>query len=152
MSPANAETHRAEGAALPLPRRLSVREKAGLALEIVGSLIRVRRELRRSDLRRALARLRGAPAAPREADPQSFAEWLRLGRVVGRRLRLLPGDTRCLTQSLVLLRLLSRRNVRGMLVIGVHPGDNFGAHAWVEVCDRPLLPSGGTDFERLVAL
>lgn len=153
MTPTSARTTRAEGPALPRPRRLSPREKAGLALEIAVSLVRVRRELRRSNLREALASLRGSPVpAPDEPDPQSVAEWLRLGRVVGERLRLLPGDTRCLTQSLVLLRLLSRRHVGGTLVIGVHPGESFGAHAWVEVGDRALLPSGSTDFERLVAL
>jgi Transglutaminase-like superfamily len=153
MTSVRARTTRAKGAEPPHPRPLSPREKAGLALEIAGTLIRVRRELRRSDLRQALARLRGSPdPAPAEPDPQSVAEWLRLGRVVRRRLRLLPGDTRCLTQSLVLLRLLSRRHVGGTLVIGVRPGVRFGAHAWVEVGERPLLPTGGADFERLVAL
>jgi hypothetical protein len=133
---------------------LRVSEKLALALEVAAAFVRVRIELRRADLRRALARLRGDPPPPRpdETDRQSLAEWLRLGQVVGRSLRLLPGDTRCLTQSLVLLRLLARRGVGGALVIAVRPGASFGAHAWVEVADRALLPRGESEFERLVEL
>lgn len=136
------------------PVRLSPRQKGALALEIVRDFVNVRRQLRSSDLRAALAAARGIPppAIPTAADGHSVVEWQRLGRVVGRALALLPGDTRCLTQSLVLLRLLARRGVGGTLVIGVRPGDQFGAHAWVEVAERPLLPRGEPEYERLVEL
>jgi hypothetical protein len=37
-------------------------------------------------------------------------------------------------------------------VIGVSPGQTFGAHAWVERDDVALLPSHGREFERLAEL
>lgn len=145
---------------LPRARRLSLSEKASLGLEIVSTYLLVRRELRSRDLRDTLAALRGDPAPPapeqldrsKPGDWQTLAEWLRLGRVVRRSLGLLPGDTRCLTQSLVLLRLLAQRKIGSDLVIAVKPGESFGAHAWIEVTGRALLPPGEREFERLVTL
>lgn len=145
---------------LPEARRLSLSEKTSLALEIASTYRQVRRELRTHDLRDTLAALRGDPAPSEPAaldranadDWQALAEWRRLGRVVRRSLRLLPGDTRCLTQSLVLLRLLAARQTGSSLVIAVKPGEAFGAHAWIEVAGRPLLPPGDREFERLVTL
>jgi hypothetical protein len=60
-------------------------------------------------------------------------------------------------RSLVLTALLSRRGIASTLVIGVRPGGEFGAHAWVEHEGAPLLPSGATGsaetpFERLVVV
>jgi Transglutaminase-like superfamily len=137
-----------------LPRKLSPREKAALAVEILGAYRLARRQMRGGDLRSALAALRGSPPPPEPAaaEPQGLAEWTRLGRVVGRGLGLLPGDSRCLVQSLVLTQLLAARGVGSSLVIGVRPGERFGAHAWVEVGGRPLLPPGGDSFARLVEL
>jgi hypothetical protein len=64
---------------------------------------------------------------------------LRLGRAVEKNLEKLPGDTRCLTRSVVLVRMLARRGLASTLVIGVRPAPSFGAHAWVEMRGRPLL-------------
>ena len=75
-----------------------------------------------------------------------------LARAVTRTLPLLPADSRCLMRSLVLISLLNRREIGSSLVIGVRPGQRFGAHAWVEVDGRPLLPRGESEFERLVEL
>jgi hypothetical protein len=55
-------------------------------------------------------------------------------------------------QSLTLSALLARRGYSSMLVIGVRAGEAFGAHAWVELDGRPLLPPGGDTFQRLVEL
>ena len=124
-----------------------------LALEVVAAYPHVRRALRRQDVRDTIAALRGSVPAQREPpSPRSLAEGLRLGRAVARTLRLLPADSRCLTQSLVLTRLLARRSIGGVLVIAVRPGAGFGAHAWVELGGAPLLPTGSDEFERLVEL
>jgi hypothetical protein len=85
-------------------------------------------------------------------DPQSYGEALRMASVVDRVCRPLPIDSRCLIQSLVLTSLLARRGVGTSLVIGVRGGEDFGAHAWVELAGRPLLPAGDGEFERLVEL
>lgn len=74
----------------------------------------------------------------------------RLGHAVGRTLRLLPTDSRCLIQSLVLTRLLARRSIPCTLVIGVRNEPEFQAHAWVEHQERPVLPAGR--YQRLTEL
>ena len=73
-------------------------------------------------------------------DPWRVA--LRLGNAVGRVLSVLPTDSRCLVQSLVLTRLLSARGIPSQLVIGAHSTPYFEAHAWVEYEGRPVLPPG----------
>lgn len=136
------------------PPRLSLRGKLSLAGEILTAYVRARRAMSRSDLRGALAAIRGAPAPPQvEAlDPVTYGEALRLGSAVARVGRPLPIDSRCLMQSLVLTILLARRGIGTSLVIGVRGGETFGAHAWVELAERPLLPPGASEFERLVEL
>jgi hypothetical protein len=76
----------------------------------------------------------------------------RLGQAVARTMRYLPGDTRCLTQSLVLIRMLARRGLGGTLVIGVTPDGGFSAHAWVELSGVALLPPREDVFSRLAEL
>jgi hypothetical protein len=71
---------------------------------------------------------------------------------VSRTLDVVPFDTPCLTRSLVLLSILARRRSKVQLVIGVRPGSEFGAHAWVELEGRPLLPPGADRFERLTEI
>jgi transglutaminase superfamily protein len=127
--------------------RLPVTRKINLALETLRTYGRVRRELRRRTLPEALERLRMPGFGT--ASPEETA---RLARAVRRTLRLLPTDTRCLSQSLVLISLLARRGVPSTLVIGVSPGESFGAHAWVENHGVPLLPPFEADFQRLVEL
>jgi hypothetical protein len=82
----------------------------------------------------------------------SDAEALRLGRAVSRTLSVLPTDSRCLVKSLVLTSLLTRRGASSSVVIGVRPGGEFEAHAWVEQAGAPLLPTGNGKFERLLEL
>ena len=127
--------------------RLRISRKLALALEVLRAYVRVRRELRRETLTEALARLRTPGAGTTSA-----AEMPRLARAVRRTLRLLPADTRCLSQSLVLTALLARRGVVSTLVIGVSPGESFGAHAWVEHQGVPLLPPYESEFQRLTEL
>jgi len=140
------------GERLP-PRSLSLAERARLAGEVVATYARARRELRRTPIESAIASLRADPSLPPPADPgEGLEEARRLGWVVARTLRLLPGDTRCLTRSLVLTRLLARRGIAAKLVIGARPEPEFYAHAWVECEGEPVLSAGDGSFGRLVEL
>ena len=137
-------------APLARPRRLSVARRLALAAEAVATYVRVRAMLRRRDVRATVERLRGG-APPTDA-PDDHAAGLRLARAVAIVMRPLPGDTRCLTTSLVVCAMCARRGAGATVVIGVRPGDAFGAHAWPELGGRPLLPALEMSFERLVEL
>lgn len=134
-------------------QRLRPSERWRLAREIVVSYLLVRRALRREPIAVVLARLREAEAiaAVRPAESSLIAS-RRLGGAVGRLLALLPGDTRCLVRSLVLVRLLARRGIPAKLIIGTRSKPDFLAHAWVEVAGEPVIPSGGGSFGRLAEL
>jgi hypothetical protein len=124
--------------------------RVALAGEIVATYARVRWALRRRDVRAVLGELRSPSAAAQSDDP--VADGRRLGRAVQRTLAVLPTDSRCLMQSLVLTRLLARRGIDTRLVIAVRPGERFAAHAWVEHGEAALLPAGAPAFEELVTL
>lgn len=91
------------------------------------------------------------PAARDTPSELGVAGAARLGLAVARTADCLPGSS-CLVRSLVLSRLLSRRGLRGCLVIGVRhcDGEPFSGHAWVEYGGIALLPSGGGCFVRLL--
>jgi hypothetical protein len=74
---------------------------------------------------------------------------VRVGRAVRQIVGRLPGDSRPLVSSLVLIAVLARRGVDASLVIGVR--DGFDALAWVEVGDMPPVPLR-EKFAQLVAL
>jgi hypothetical protein len=132
----------------PARRRSRVR----LAGEVLRTAVVVRRRLRASeDVRQILGDLRdGVLAAPRPSSPAE--DPLRLAVATRRTLGLIPGDSRCLVQSLTLSAMLSRRGQASVLVLGTRPPSNAGlAHAWVEdTSGRPLLPVHG--FVRLAEL
>jgi hypothetical protein len=136
------------------PRSLGPAERVRLAGEILRTYGRARWRLWRGDLPSTLRALRGDPPPAQAEVPERGAvvEGVLLGDAVARTLRLVPAESRCLMRSLVLTSLLARRGVGSSLVIGVRGGDAFGAHAWVEVAERPLLPPGGETYERLVEL
>jgi transglutaminase superfamily protein len=121
-----------------------------LGAEITRTTVRVRRLVRRNDLPSALARCRAS--APTSHPASAPHDVVRLGRAVRRTLAALPGDSRCLVSSLVLIAVLARRGIGASLVIGVRPGKSFGAHAWVEVDGMPALPAARGKFARLVTL
>jgi transglutaminase superfamily protein len=126
-------------------------DKAALAAEIVAAYVQARWLMRRRDLPTTLAALRPrTTGAPQAAGGVPAGQ--RLGRATVRTLSALPTDSRCLMRSLVLSRLLDRRGIASALVIGVKPGESFGAHAWVEIAGRPVLDPGGYAFPRLVEL
>jgi hypothetical protein len=128
-------------------------ERCRLGLEIVLAYARARRALHRDPIAEAVSSLRGrSGGATVEADPVASEEARRLGAVVTRVLRLLPGDTRCLVRSLVLTQLLARRGIESRLVIGARAEPDFLAHAWVEHRGDPVLDPGGGEFARLTEL
>lgn len=139
---------------MPAGRRLGVRARVSLALEILTSYYHARRALRATAIEPAVQALRGStPIDPgRGSEQEVLYEAWRLGRAVQLTLRLAPGDTRCLTRSLVLTRLLARRGIPAKLVIGARAKPSFLAHAWVEQAGQPVLPVGEESYGRLVEL
>ena len=131
--------------------RLSRSSKVALASEILTAYARVRLLMRNRSFNEAVEALK--PSGPRLhgwTQRQEYVQALRLGRATTRTLSFTPLDSRCLMRSLVLLDLLKRRGIPGSLVIGVQPGTDFAAHAWVEYCGEPLLPDGSGEFSRLL--
>jgi hypothetical protein len=135
-------------------RRLSPVERTRLASEIVVAYVKTRRALRRAPIAAVVARLRlqPSPSASPALVEDRLNEARNLGHAVARTLTILPGDTRCLMQALVLTRLLARRGVPAKLVIGARTAPSFFAHAWVEHAGQPVLSTGGGLFDRLVEL
>jgi hypothetical protein len=139
---------------MPVGRRLNPAERARLIVEILASYREARRALRWESIEAAVERLRGGPAAAadRGTDREVLYEAWRLGRAVQRTLTLVPGDTRCLTRSLLLTQMLARRGIPAKLVIGARAKPSFSAHAWVEQAGEAVLPAGEHSFGRLVEL
>jgi hypothetical protein len=125
--------------------------KLKVAGEVCRTYVRVRRAFRGSTLPATLAQLR-RPLHDEASVPVSLDEGAWLGYSVGRTLRVLPADSRCLMQSLVLTDMLARRGTASTFVIGVRPGQDFLAHAWVELQGEPVLPALEDEFERLTDL
>lgn len=133
------------------PGRLSPAEKTLLFGELLVAYARSRWLLSRSDLPSALAQLRmplNASVPPATDDVALVSD--RLGGAVSRAFSAVPMDATCLIRSLVLSAVLARRNIPFELVIGVKPGDEFCAHAWVERDGEALLPHEG--YSRLHSL
>jgi hypothetical protein len=150
-----ADVHSAEARGLTSRRPRSPRERARLVYEIVAAYRQARRELRRVPIASVLEALR-AESPPQETAPAQATAQLeearRLGWIVARTLKLMPGDTRCLARSLVLTRLLARRGIASKLVIGARAAPEFLAHAWVECDGQPVLSPGDGSLGRLVEL
>jgi hypothetical protein len=125
--------------------------RARLVAEVIAAYFQMRRELRRAPIEAVVAALRSDISLPSlTPGPAALVEARRLGWIVARTLKPLPGDTRCLARSLVLTRMLARRRIPTKLVIGVRTSPDFAAHAWVECDGQPVLSSGDGSFARLV--
>ena len=135
-----------------LDEPLQIRRKAGLVVEIFATYVRLRLVLPGRPLPDVLARLRGGAEQRAEVTLDDQVSGIRLGRAVSKALAPLPFDSRCLVRSLVLTRMLARRGITAQLVIGVEPGPDFSAHAWVEADGVPLLPVDATRFARITEL
>ena len=134
-------------AAIAPPRRPPANVRLGA--EIAWTTLRVRRLVHRNDLSTALERCRAA--VPHPTPVPSRDEVVRISRAVRRTMGVLPGDSRGLVASLVLIAVLARRGVDASLVVG-RPRNGFGAHAWVEVRGLPALPAAKDKFAQLAAL
>jgi hypothetical protein len=124
-------------------------ERARLLVEILGTYAVVRWQVRRRDLPAAVAALRsgrGGRLVVRDRDPRRLAAAAE--RVVAR----IPGDSRCLMRSLVVLAMLARRGIDSRLILAARPSPEFAAHAWVERDGAPLLPTRGFADARLTEL
>jgi hypothetical protein len=132
-------------------RPISLTEKVRFAVEILSTYARVRWHLFRQDFPTALADLRSETAPPPSGEAARLASLtgIRIGNAVVKALRVLPTDSRCLMRSLVLTVLLVRRGIDSSLIIGVRPGAEFQAHAWLEREEIPLLPAG-SEYGRLL--
>ena len=136
----------------PVNSAMPALEKLALATEIFGAYARARWLLWRNDLPTTLSALRSHSPPPGRAAVDSTSAGMKLGRIVGRRLRHLPFDSRCLMRSLVLTSVLARRGIESSLVIEVQSEPTFAAHALVEHDGVPLLPAGGPEFQRLLEM
>jgi hypothetical protein len=135
--------------------KLTPFETVAMACEILREYVRVRLLLRRHALPSVVAELRKTPrcATAEHIEPGSLLAnhiGYRLGIFVWKTLRVLPTDSRCLMQSLVLTAVMSRRGLDGRLIIGVGGGDRFEAHAWVEHRGVALLPDDQLADRRLL--
>lgn len=139
---------------MPIRRRLSARERARLVREILTAYAEARKVMGRMAIEPAVRALRAnwQEDTERGSEDEVLYEAWRLGRAVERTLRFAPGDTRCLTRSLVLTRLLARRGIPSQLVIGAGTEPSFFAHAWVEHAKHPVLAVGDSSLGRLVEL
>jgi hypothetical protein len=120
-------------------RPLSLPEKAAIFVQAWYWFVLVNVLLRIYALPRLVERLRTAPRL--QSDELAPA---RLGRIVGKALRVRGRSPRCLIGALVLYRLLHERGHPGDLVIGL-PEDAHDviAHAWIEVDGVDVGPPPG---------
>ena len=89
----------------------------------------------------------GAPVAAQSGDPllrlDANLAQRRLARAVMRATGRLPGESRCLARAMALHWMLRRRELGGVLLIGVLPGAARGTlddlHAWVTRSGEVLL-------------
>lgn len=134
-----------------LPARL----RLALIVEILSFYAVTLVRMRRQDVRAIAAHGHngldeGLDVACASEQPALLAR--RLGWAVTRTLTILPTDSRCLVQSLVLQRLLMARSIRSRVVIGARSDGPFTAHAWVECNGVAVLPARGYENSRLVEL
>jgi hypothetical protein len=131
-------------------------QKARLMLEILRAYVQIRWWLRRMPLASVVAATRVEREPCVDVPPAGTFEarlvGARLANATRRTLKLLPTDSRCLAQSLVLSRLLGARGMPATLVIGARSADSFEAHAWVEQDSKPILPADEFGDYRLLEI
>jgi hypothetical protein len=118
--------------------RLSIAAKIRLAARIWVRFVWVRVNVRRSPLPELVGRLGKPRKTARRLPP-----W-RLSGAVDRSLRIGRAKPTCLTNALVLYRLLREQGEPAELVLGTAPsGASRDAHAWVELGGVDVGPPPG---------
>jgi hypothetical protein len=126
--------------------RLRFGPKVRLAVRVWRTYARVRLRRRRSPLPAFVRELGHTPV---DADPHPPAL---LSLAVHRALHIGPLRPRCLTNSLVLYRLLREQGDDPEVVIGLPPdAKNHAAHAWVELGNRDIGPPPGRGLHEAIA-
>jgi hypothetical protein len=132
------------------PKARAQLARAELVGETLMTYAVVRWQVRRRELPAAVAALRDGPRrrrrGPFDHDPR------RLAAAAERVVASIPGDSRCLMRSLVVLAILARRGIDARLILAARPTPQFAAHAWVERDGNPLLPTRGFGDARLTEL
>lgn len=122
----------------PADEKLRFAPKVRLALRVWRTYVRVRIGLRRSPLP-AFVRELGETSVQVAPHPPAL-----LSLAVHRSLHIGPLRPRCLTNSLILFRLLREQGDDAEVVIGLLPdASDHAAHAWVEYRDRDIGPPPG---------
>lgn len=101
----------------------------------------------------------GIPASPQAGDAtlrlDTNLAQRRLARAVVRAAGRLPGESRCLAQAMALHWMLRRRNLGGVLHVGVLPGEARGTlddlHAWVTRSGEVLIGADDKPHSALYA-
>ena len=127
--------------------RLSIRRKASVILEVYATLLAVAWAVRTRPLPDVVQKL-----SRQSGGSSDITDARRLGRIVGRLLKVGPWQPRCLYRALTLYRMVRRRGEAAELVIGLpdRPLDK-DAHAWVEIDGRDVgPPPGRTHHEAIV--
>jgi hypothetical protein len=118
--------------------RPSILANLRLFARVWFTFVRVQVELRRYPLSGVVERLHVV------GDRRPHEPLGRLSRAVTRSLRVGPWQSRCLTRSLVLYRLVRQQGDQADLVIGLPDGSTSSeAHAWVEHLGRDIGPAPG---------
>lgn len=120
--------------------RISLREKARLAMRVWARFVLVSIRVRREPLPQLVAQLSAVGSEP----PRRRHRPSTLARAVDRSLRIGDHRPRCLINALVLFTLLREQGDDVELVIGLpgRPADER-AHAWVELHGRDVGPPPG---------
>ncbi len=127
--------------------------KPFLIAEILTAYVAMAARMRRADIRTVIRSCRQVSASrPKRTPAERALVASRLGGAVSQTLSILPTDSRCLIQALVLTRLLATRSIPSRFIIGTRSDPQFEAHAWVECDGAAVLPVRGFGNDRLVEL
>jgi hypothetical protein len=124
-----------------------------LAFEAISVYPGMWLRMRRLPVRAIIGSNRAVRGRPRVALASAAERELvarRLGGAVNQTLSVLPTDSRCLIQALVLDKMLAVRGVECTIVIGTRADAHFEAHAWVECEGVAVLPALGFRDHELV--
>ena len=80
--------------------------------------------------------------APAENDPTGISGLLKAASVFREARIFVPVETRCLLDSIAIVKFLARRHFHANIVIGV-TGDPFSAHCWAQIHDMVLNDTVG---------